>query len=299
MMKPFFVRKLKDRYSCCCIEHVQMLFFKDAFNQMRQSKSGLHLSCNCRCDICLPAPCHAHCVASHAAYSSVSEIWESFLCKKAESSMFHDLSCLLGECATCLSRGARTCPKEISDNNVILSVKLFEDIETGHIDDTGGKKKRKDVVIKHLHSKQFLPMFQQHVRRFVKHNFIARWQALQFKECLTKFPSDVVVSVIDFAENYSFKEQNEIQSMHWYSAQVTILVQITYMRTPTQDILKVIHFYISDDKMHDTLFVQHCMQLHYKWLKENSLTELKRHWVWSDGCAAQFKSKRPFYFIGR
>ena len=47
---------------------------------------------------------------------------------------------------------------------------------------------------------------------------------------LLRFPDDVVVSVVDFAENYAFKEQNEVQSMHWYSSQVTIFVHITYYR---------------------------------------------------------------------
>ena len=73
--------------------------------------------------------------------------------------MFYDLSCLLGECATYLSSGVPTCPKETSHNNVILSVKLFEDIKTDY-DDASGKKKRKNVIIKHLQTKQFLPLFQ-------------------------------------------------------------------------------------------------------------------------------------------
>ena len=36
--------------------------------------------------------------------------------------------------------------------------------------------------------------------------------------------------VVDLAKNYSFKEQNEIQSMHWYSSHVTIFVHITYFQ---------------------------------------------------------------------
>ncbi|MCO5594162.1 hypothetical protein L7F22_048185 [Adiantum nelumboides] len=34
-MKPFFVRKMRDRYTCCCIVHVQMTFLKEAVNHMR------------------------------------------------------------------------------------------------------------------------------------------------------------------------------------------------------------------------------------------------------------------------
>ena len=112
------------------------------------------------------------------------------------------------------------------------------------------------------------------------------------------FPNDVVVSVIDFAENYSFKMQNEIQSMHWWSTQVTILVHITYVRNLTGSIEKTLHFYISDDKQHDTLFVQHCFMLHDMWLKQQG-HRLRYHWGWSEGAASQFKARRPFYFVAR
>ena len=48
------------------------------------------------------------------------------------------------------------------------------------------------------------------------HKFVCRWKAKEYKECIQSFLEDVVVSIFDFAKNYSFKEQNEIQSMHWY-----------------------------------------------------------------------------------
>jgi hypothetical protein len=39
---------------------------------------------------------------------------------------------------------------------------------------------------------------------------------------------DTIVSCIDFFDNYAFKVQNEIQDMHWFTFQITILVHITY-----------------------------------------------------------------------
>ena len=106
-----------------------------------------------------------------------------------------------------------------------------------------------------------------------------------------------MVSVVDFVENYTFEQQTEIQSMHWCSLQVTIFVHITYFRV-SDDVKKVIHFFISDDKKHDTLFVQHYFGLHWQWLLRQGL-ELNQHWVWSNGATSQFKARRPFYFVGR
>ncbi len=41
-----------------------------------------------------------------------------------------------------------------------------------------------------------------------------------------------IVTIIDFASNYSFKEQNEIQSSHWFNWQETILVHMTFHIDP-------------------------------------------------------------------
>ena len=148
-----------------------------------------------------------------------------------------------------------------------------------------------------MQCRELLVLFRDHLKKFIKHNFVYRWQAEQFKECLLRFPEDVVISVVDFAENYTFKEQDEVQSMHWFSSQVTIFVHITYVHI-AGSVQKYYHFYISDDKSHDTLFVQHCFMLHFGWLKGLGVS-LKQHWVWSDGAASQFKAKRPFYFVAR
>jgi hypothetical protein len=137
-----------------------------------------------------------------------------------------------------------------------------------------------------------------------------RWQDAQFRKLLATFPKGTAVSVIDFAENYSFLIQNEIQSLHWYSDQVTILVHIVYSHAEqavdgresteeNRDIVKELHFYISDDKEHGTVFVQHCMvDVHFKQLEEQKVT-IQKHVVFFDGAASQFESAHGFYFVAR
>ena len=84
-------------------------------------------------------------------------------------------------------------------------MKVFTDIGTGQVDEGGSEKKRKDFLLRQMQSVAFLDLFSAHITNVIKHNFVFHWQAQQFKECLLNFPSNVVVSVIDFAENYSFK----------------------------------------------------------------------------------------------
>jgi hypothetical protein len=91
---------------------------------------------------------------------------------------------------------------------------------------------------------------------------VARWEDAQFKTCFENFPTNIVVSIIDFAENYSFEIQNKVQSMLWHSYQVTILMHICWMQNPNpyphdpdfQTLMKY-HFHILDDKSHVSVFV--------------------------------------------
>jgi hypothetical protein len=61
---------------------------------------------------------------------------------------------------------------------------------------------------------------------FILHNFLAIWQDVQFKELLETMLEGVVVSCVDFFDNYTMKIHNEIQNMHWHNFQVSIIVHI-------------------------------------------------------------------------
>jgi hypothetical protein len=45
-----------------------------------------------------------------------------------------------------------------------------------------------------------------------------------------------IISMVDFAKNYSFQVQNEVQNMHWHSYQINILVHITFQSNPNFDV---------------------------------------------------------------
>jgi hypothetical protein len=73
--------------------------------------------------------------------------------------------------------------------------------------------------------------------------------------------------------------------------QITILVHITYKVNVEYDVaylqsfqvLKEVHYYISDDKTHDSLFVQHIFTIDWGYMKNKGCFP-KQHLVWSDGC---------------
>ncbi len=84
-----------------------------------------------------------------------------------------------------------------------------------------------------------------------------------------------------------------------------MLVDITYRHNPDYDpimdnckILKEVHYYISNEKKHDTLFVQHAFMLHWEFFKSKGY-QPKQHVVWSDGYLSPFKSAKAWYFLAR
>ena len=68
--------------------------------------------------------------------------------------------------------------------------------------------------------------------RLQRHSFIATQQSTFMKE-IKEGPMDGEVLVIgDFAENYSFVLQDEIQGYHWTNSQATIHPFVIYHRFP-------------------------------------------------------------------
>ena len=136
---------------------------------------------------------------------------------------------------------------------------------------------------------EFILEFREKIQYYIQHVHMAWWQDEQFKLCRDMFPLRTILSVVDFAENYSLQPQNEIQSQYYHSKQVSIMVHITYKHGPysteyNRMILKENHFYISDDRTHDFHYVQHFFQLFYDRLI-TGVIPFHQHWIWLDGCA--------------
>ena len=109
---------------------------------------------------------------------------------------------------------------------------------------------------------EFIPKFHGKIQYYIQHVHMAQWQDEQFKLCRDTFPLETILSVVDFAENYSLKPQTEIQSQYYHSEQVSIMAHITYRHGPNSTeenkmILKESHFYISYDQTHNFHYVQH------------------------------------------
>lgn len=271
---------------------------KAGLSNLRDKLRGMHTSANCQCDCAVCAGnvegvCHAH----EQVFKRITLMWEACVCSKQEVDIWHKLDCLMGNCLDCGFHLFPLCPFEESNtDSFTLKWKCFEYVQVG-VDNAGKPKKRLQEAFKLTPVHEFLSYIEKTVTTFITHNFRARWQDEQCQLMMKNVPEGVIISHIDFAENYSFAIQNEVQSMYYFSSSVTILVHITMWREG-ENIFKQTHFYISGDKDHDSAFVQHCLLLHWDWLQDLGFTP-KSHWVYSDGCSAQFKCATAMYFVAR
>ena len=120
----------------------------------------------------------------------------------------------------------------------------------------------------------FMKLFQEKiVYDYIGHTHRDRWLDKQFKLCNDTFSLGTIMSVFDFAENYTLEPQNEVQPMYYNSIQVLIFVHIEFIHAhgSTKDNIKVLreyHLYISDDQTHLSLFVQECFRIFYDNFRE-------------------------------
>ena len=139
---------------------------------------------------------------------------------------------------------------------------------------------------------KFRPLIYPHIQ----HCHGTRWQAKQFRDSENCFPPSCILSVVDCFENYTFAPQTELQGQYYHSEQVATFVQVTYRHAQFEVdeiesldeneciIIKEVHFYISDDRVHDRSYVAHCFAMFSEDLRNHRIN-VSEHWIWSDGCA--------------
>ena len=140
----------------------------------------------------------------------------------------------------------------------------------------------------------FLEAFSSSLKQLIPHSFITQQQSQFLKTTKEELKVNEYLVVCDFAENYSFIIQDEVQGFHWNNSQATIHPFVAYYRDVTSNkIQHVSYVEISDCLHHDTVCV-YCFQHNFiKFLKCHFPTP-KHIYYFSDGCAAQYKNRKNF-----
>ena len=140
LLKPFYVRKLKERNTCACRYHCEMAQLRQGWNNMRTATKGIHgRNCTCQCEVCVspqtaestgedqPSRCHAD--LSH--FSGLTDLWHSVLCP-LEGDGWHAPSCIKGDCEQCGVDMLMLCPREMdSEGSLKVQWHNFESVVHG------------------------------------------------------------------------------------------------------------------------------------------------------------------------
>lgn len=210
------MKKLKEFNSCCCRYHVEMLEIKEGLLNMRMK--GLHMrsqsagssGCPCRClEVCGGESADG-CGSLTEAFKGVTKLWLSTLSPLNDIQEWHALRCLRDDCNLCGVKLLSFCPCELDlSSEYLVPWRKFEKVFAGQTRD-GVTKEVTRLECKLTPAIEFIDFARSKLPDFIMHNFVSKWQERQFRLCKDSLAEDTILSIVDFAENYTFTVQNEI-----------------------------------------------------------------------------------------
>lgn len=151
---------------------------------------------------------------------SSREFISNILREIGDGQQFYKMSCLDGTCLFCGSlQLLSTCEHMDSTHaigNEIIDYGKYKIVT--YALKYGKHDKRCDLVIEKIPAYEFMKIFCKNIiYKYARHTHRARWLDLQFKLCKDTFPLDTIVLVVEFAENYTLQQQNEVQEKYCIS----------------------------------------------------------------------------------
>ena len=139
----------------------------------------------------------------------------------------------------------------------------------------------------------FIESLVYKIDNLTTHSFIARSQSHYLKQQKTNLNNTSCIILLDFAENYHFVVQDEIQGYHWNKDQCTLHPVVIYYKGNDGALLHDSLCFLSDDLEHDTSFVHELQRITAFYIKETmpAITNIQ---YFSDGCAGQYKNLKNF-----
>ena len=161
----------------------------------------------------------------------------------------------------------------------------------------GKEIRRLDKFTKETTKLEFLDFFIQDIQELSLHLFNWRWHDQQFDYIKENLQVGMLLQVLDFAQNYMNKYQDEPKECHWDHSQTVLHPIINHRRCPSDGKLIVEeHVIISDDLNHNKHAVKAFEEASMKELEKSGFTPSHVMQL-CDNCSSQYKSKGPFQYI--
>jgi hypothetical protein len=190
-------------------------------------------------------------------------------------------TCVANECDNCQNlrlfwEYAQSIPSEICSK--LISVEQWSSGNDGFLLRQSQKLEFRSAV----------QLLASQLPRFLWHIFIKDQQATAYEEdkVASQLPdSSVALVQVDFAENYTAVQQDEIQSAHWRQRQITVYTVMIYFRKEITSWVIASDF-LSHDKVAVSAFAHEILEF-----VTSSMLEVKEIHFWSDGPSSQYKNR--------
>ncbi|ESO89794.1 hypothetical protein LOTGIDRAFT_164827 [Lottia gigantea] len=186
-----------------------------------------------------------------------------------------NFNCMQQECATCHNRINLLKPT----SNECLTYFRWSKNDLKKVD------KLKFTATVH----EIFQILASKLRSFLIHTFIKRTQSKKFDNLKCNVDVKSILIPVDFSENFSIKDQNEIQSAHWVNNQCTLFTVFMWINGTITKSMVIISDYLEHEKYAVYTFMTHI----FKYLKSNFPDVLHVN-IFSDGPSSQFKQKYLF-----
>ena len=208
------------------------------------------------------------------------DLMEKIVCRTDE------IKCMLQRCENC--PGSRTLHTFIMEKFTEAGFYITDDVHYSQWVSTD----RADLDRITSTIEKFTKRLVDSIDNLTTHSFVAKNQAQYLKTRKAEMEETECVVIMDFAENYHYQVQDEIQGFHWNKRQCTLHPIVVYFKEGNME--KHLSFCaISDDTTHDTSLVHEIQKRLCFHLKEK-LPGVRKVEYFSDGCAGQYKNYKNF-----
>ena len=192
----------------------------------------------------------------------------------------------------CMIKRCPDCPKTSDALLNHLNMRL-SDFEDDYIQFSQWTTTDRSILVQQQETvSEYIRLVVDQMNKLTAHSYIAKAQSQYLKKRKEELDEKSALILGDFAENYKFVIQDEVQSFHWNNLQCTLHPVVVYYQNC--NMLK--HFsycIISNDLEHDTGFVYEVQKKVLADIKLK-LSGLENIEYFSDGCAAQYKNRKNF-----
>ena len=194
-------------------------------------------------------------------------------------------TCYLGDCTCC--PGPLTLKQKIQNLLDVEAVDYVTFRQWVAVDRT-----TLETVIEPVDS--FLDILFEKLEVLRRHSFIATQQSTFLNDLKSQLQQKEFITICDFAENYSFVLQDEVQGYHWNNSQASLHPFVVYYKDEQGIVQHVSLVIISECLSHDTTAVHLFQRLLVNYLKEKVGGFPAKIYYFSDGAASQYKNKKNF-----